>query len=184
MSTHPLTPFLGGLLLNCLVILCLNLGGPLLGVVGPTLFGLMGESLRLSQLFPELISYTVCVSKKSGSYVGSSVCRCLLGQCQSLSLWSRKVGLNTLRLVCVCVNGSTAKPDRLPQSHSSNPFQVNSGKWLGLVLGLWKHKLAFIEKSFWMVSSHLESLTWVMVNMCFIHGICRGNEWQQDLMHT
>lgn len=64
LSTHPLTPFLGGLLLNCLIILCLNLGGPLLGVVGPTLFGLMGESLRLSQLFPELISYTVCVSKK------------------------------------------------------------------------------------------------------------------------
>lgn len=32
---YPLTPFLGGLLLNCLVCLCLNLGGPLRGVVGP-----------------------------------------------------------------------------------------------------------------------------------------------------
>lgn len=32
---YPFTPFLGGLLLNCLVCLCLNLGGPLRGVVGP-----------------------------------------------------------------------------------------------------------------------------------------------------
>lgn len=28
-------PFLGGLLLNCLVCRCLNLGGPFLGVTGP-----------------------------------------------------------------------------------------------------------------------------------------------------
>lgn len=34
-SPNPFTPFLGGLLLNCLVCLCLNLGGPLRGVVGP-----------------------------------------------------------------------------------------------------------------------------------------------------
>lgn len=33
--THPCTPFLGGLLLNCLVCLCLNLGGPFRGVAGP-----------------------------------------------------------------------------------------------------------------------------------------------------
>lgn len=32
---YPFTPFLGGLLLNCLVCLCLNLGGPFRGVVGP-----------------------------------------------------------------------------------------------------------------------------------------------------
>lgn len=34
-SPNPLTPFLGGLLLNWRVCLCLNLGGPLRGVVGP-----------------------------------------------------------------------------------------------------------------------------------------------------
>lgn len=33
--THPCTPFLGGLLLNCRVCLCLNLGGPFRGVAGP-----------------------------------------------------------------------------------------------------------------------------------------------------
>lgn len=32
---YPWTPFLGGLLLNCLVCRCLNLGGPFLGVTGP-----------------------------------------------------------------------------------------------------------------------------------------------------
>lgn len=32
---YPCTPFLGGLLLNCLVCRCLNLGGPFLGVTGP-----------------------------------------------------------------------------------------------------------------------------------------------------
>lgn len=35
--TYPFTPFLGGLLLNCRVCLCLNLGGPLRGVIGPWL---------------------------------------------------------------------------------------------------------------------------------------------------
>lgn len=34
-SPNPFTPFLGGLLLNWRVCLCLNLGGPLRGVVGP-----------------------------------------------------------------------------------------------------------------------------------------------------
>lgn len=34
-SAYPWTPFLGGLLLNCLVCRCLNLGGPFLGVTGP-----------------------------------------------------------------------------------------------------------------------------------------------------
>lgn len=33
--SHPFTPFLGGLLLNWRVCRCLNLGGPLRGVVGP-----------------------------------------------------------------------------------------------------------------------------------------------------
>lgn len=33
--SYPFTPFLGGLLLNWRVCLCLNLGGPLRGVVGP-----------------------------------------------------------------------------------------------------------------------------------------------------
>lgn len=36
-GTYPWTPFLGGLLLNWRVCLCLNLGGPLRGVAGPPL---------------------------------------------------------------------------------------------------------------------------------------------------
>lgn len=36
-DTYPWTPFLGGLLLNWRVCLCLNLGGPLRGVAGPPL---------------------------------------------------------------------------------------------------------------------------------------------------
>lgn len=35
--SYPFTPFLGGLLLNWRVCRCLNLGGPLRGVVGPWL---------------------------------------------------------------------------------------------------------------------------------------------------
>lgn len=46
--TYPFTPFLGGLLLNCRVCLCLNLGGPLRGVVGPWLgAGGLREGLSL-----------------------------------------------------------------------------------------------------------------------------------------
>lgn len=52
--TYPFTPFLGGLLLKCLVILCLNWGGPLLGVMGPptTRVGEVGISARLLVLPP------------------------------------------------------------------------------------------------------------------------------------
>lgn len=102
--------------------------------------------------------HRLCFQKND---VGSSVCRCLLGQCQSLSLWSRKVGLNTLRLVCVCVNGSTTKPDTaairsrstrangwdyfLDSENTNSPSLRNLSKWSTRILqytwrvchGLW-----------------------------------------------
>lgn len=45
--SYPFTPFFGGLLLNWRVCLCLNLGGPLRGVVGPW-FGAGGAKVALS----------------------------------------------------------------------------------------------------------------------------------------
>lgn len=61
---YPLTPFLGGLLLNCRVILCLNFGGPLRGVVGQvTLVGLpMASPLRLLRL-PMLVLVLVLITE-------------------------------------------------------------------------------------------------------------------------
>lgn len=119
-------------------------------------WGLSVSHWNFRSYFPS----SVAVSKKSGSYVGSSVCRCLLIQCQSL--WSRKVGLNLVR---VCVSGSTTKPDRFTQSHRSNLVQVNSGKGAGLLS----------ENTYWPSlrnlpdwSTHILQCTW---------RVCHGLGW-------
>lgn len=68
-SSHPWIPFLGGLLLNCLVCLCLNLGGPFLGVTGPPvtlvadLISVLGDS-----------GFMIVVKK---CYTGTKGCRSL-----------------------------------------------------------------------------------------------------------